>query len=71
MFAGVKVENLEKPEIFAGGLGAARAPSGSRAKPWPGVQGAGGPRKLIDFSNFKVSKITFDHYKIINSLLQF
>ena len=48
----VKVENPEKPELNAGGLGAARAPGGSRATPWPGVQGAGGPRKLLSFVFF-------------------
>jgi len=37
----VKVEKLKILKNIVGGH---RALNGSRAKPWPGVQGAGGPR---------------------------
>lgn len=46
----VKVQKIENTEISSWGPGGRRAPGGSRATPWQGVQGAGGPRKLLDFS---------------------
>jgi len=40
-------------------LEASKAHGGSRAKPWSGVQGAEGPRKLLDLSHFGRPMIHF------------
>jgi len=42
----VKVQNFQNTENQSWGPGGRRPPGGSRATPWPGGQGAGGPRKL-------------------------
>jgi len=55
-FRGVNCPKFEILKNVSGGLGADRAPGGFRAKPWPGVQGAGGPRKLLHFSLFETKK---------------
>jgi len=44
--AWVKVQNFQNTENQSWGPGGRRAPGGSRATPWLGAQGAGGPRKL-------------------------
>ncbi|KAH3847860.1 hypothetical protein DPMN_090195 [Dreissena polymorpha] len=43
-------KKFRKVKILKFQAGGRRAPGGYRATPWLGVQGAGGPRKFLDFS---------------------
>jgi hypothetical protein len=49
----VQVKNFEKPELFVGGLGAARAPGGTRATPGQGSRGQEAPGSSCIIAHLK------------------
>ena len=55
----MKVEKFQKPETLSWGPMTAWASGGFRATPWPGVQGARGPRKLLALGTFQEMKMLF------------